>query len=66
MEVNIKTELVALDRNDFDEVAIFVSKIIEDIKDAMKDDEDMGLSLIEDYLFDLINPNLLDFNSSDS
>jgi len=66
VEVNIKTELAALDRNDFDEVAIFVSKIIEDIKDAMKDDEDMGLSLIEDYLFDLINPDLLDFNSSDS
>ena len=44
MAVNIKTELAALDRNDFDEVAIFVSKIVEDIKDAIKSDEDMGLS----------------------
>lgn len=63
--INIKTELETLDRNNFDKVAIFVSKIIEDIRDVMKDDEDMGISLIEDYLFDLINPNLLDFNSSD-
>lgn len=66
MHVNIKIELETLDRNDFDKVAIFVSKIVEDIKDSMKDDEDMGLSLIEDYLFDLINPDLLDFYSSDS
>lgn len=41
MIVNIKNELVALDRNDFD----------------------MGMSLIEDYLYDLINPDLLDFDS---
>lgn len=66
MQVTIKKELKTLDRNNFDEVAVFVSKIIEDIKDAMKIDEDMGLSLIEDYLFDLINPDLLDFDSSDS
>lgn len=44
MIVNIKNELAALDRNDFD----------------------MGMNLIEDYLYDLINPDLLDFNSSDS
>lgn len=63
MQVDIKKELNSLDRNDFDRVAIFVSKIIEDIKDATKIDEDMGLSLVEDYLFDLINPDLLDFDS---
>ena len=39
---------------------------MNDIKETMGDDYDMGMSLIEDYLYDLINPNLLDFNSSDS
>lgn len=66
MEVNIKTELETLDRNDFDRATILVTQIMNDIKETMGDDYDMGMSLIEDYLYDLINPDLLDFNSSDS
>ena len=66
MEVNIKTELETLDRNDFDRTTMLVTQIMNDIKETMGDDYDMGMSLIEDYLYDLINPNLLDFNSSDS
>ena len=66
MEVNIKTELETLDRNDFDRTTMLVTQIMNDIKETMGDDYDMGMSLIEDYLYDLINPDLLDFNSSDS
>ena len=63
MHVNIKTELETLDRNDFDRTTILVTQIMNDIKETMGDDYDMGMSLIEDYLYDLINPDLLDFDS---
>jgi hypothetical protein len=63
MNVNIKTELETLDRSDFDRATILVTQIMKDIKETMGDDYDMGMSLIEDYLFDLINPDLLDFDS---
>lgn len=66
MQVHIKKELETLDRNDFDQANILVGQIMEDIKETMGDDYFMGMALIEDYLFDLINPELLDFNSSDS
>lgn len=66
MEVNIKKELETLDRNDFDQANILVGKIMEDIKEVMENDYFMGMALIEDYLFDLINPDLLDFYSRDS
>lgn len=66
MSVNIKKELETLDRNDFDRTTMLVTKIMNDIKETIGDDYDMGMSLIEDYLYDLINPDLLDFNSSDS
>ena len=63
MEVNIKKELETLDRNDFDMATMLVTQIMNDIKETMGDDYDMGMSLIEDYLYDLINPDLLDFDS---
>lgn len=63
MEVNIKTELASLDRNDFDRATNLVTQIMNDIKETIGDDYDMGMSLIEDYLYYLINPDLLDFNS---
>ena len=66
MQVNIKQELENLDRNDFDRATMLVVQIMNDIKETMGDDYDMGMSLIEDDLYDLINPDLLDFNSSDS
>lgn len=61
VEVKIKQELKTLDRNDFDRVTILVNQIMEDIKETIGDDYDMGMSLMEDYLYDLINPDLLDF-----
>jgi hypothetical protein len=63
MLVNIKKELETLDRNDFDRTNILVTQIMEDIKETMGNDYEMGMGLIEDYLFDLINPELLDFDS---
>lgn len=62
VEVKIKQELKTLDRNDFDRVTILVNQIMEDIKETIEDDYDMGMSLMEDYLYDLINPDLLDFD----
>ena len=62
VEVKIKQELKTLNRNDFDRVTILVNQIMEDIKQTIGDDYDMGMSLIEDYLYDLINPDLLDFD----
>jgi hypothetical protein len=61
MPVNIKKELETLDRNDFDRTNILVTQIMEDIKETMGNDYEMGMGLIEDYLFDLINPEFLDF-----
>ena len=63
MQVHIKIELETLDRNDFDRTNILVNQIMEDIKETMGIDYEMGMGLIEDYLFDLINPDLLDFDS---
>lgn len=62
--MNIKIELDALDRNDFDQVNILVSQIMKDINETMGYDYDMGMGLIEDYLFDLINPDLLDMENN--
>jgi hypothetical protein len=61
MQIHIKQELETLDRNDFDRTNILVTQIMEDIKETMGNDYEMGMGLIEDYLFDLINPEFLDF-----
>jgi hypothetical protein len=66
MSVNIKKEFVNLDRNNFQDVCDLVDKIMEDIKETMGIDYEMGLGLMQDYMVDLINPDLLDFDSSDS
>jgi hypothetical protein len=66
MPVNIKKEFVNLDRNNFQDVCVLVDKIMEDIKETMGIDYEMGLGLMQDYMVDLINPDLLDFDSSDS
>lgn len=63
MQAHIKKELATLDRNDFDRTNILVTQIMEDIKETMGNDYEMGMGLIEDYLFDLINPDFLDFDS---
>ena len=62
MPVNLKTELQNLDRNDFMAVANFVDRIIKDIWDTATDDDCLD-GLIKDYMIDLINPELLDFDN---
>ena len=66
MSVNIKKELENLDRNDFDRANILVTQIMEDIKETMGNDYEMGMGLIEDYLFDLINPEFLNFDKENN
>ena len=64
MEVNIKQELSKLDRNDFIAVSDLVDKIIFDLRDlhVIIGDEAM-LDAAKDYMIDLINPDLLDFDN---
>ena len=61
MLVNLKTELQNLDRNNFMAVSNLVDKIIKDIWDTATDDDCLD-GLMKDYMIDLINPHLLDFN----
>lgn len=64
MEVNIKTELAALDRNDFMAVCDLADKIVFDLSDILTESGDeCMLDAAKDYIIDLINPDLLDFNS---
>jgi hypothetical protein len=69
-EVNIKEELSRLDRNNWDDVCKLVDKIVYDIMQTSKmapysyiGDQDALEGLIKDYMIDLINPDLLDFDS---
>jgi hypothetical protein len=67
MIVNLKTELQNLDRNDFMAVSDLVDKIIFDLSDLLVDTGDeIMLAAAKDYMIDLINPKLLDFDSSES
>ena len=67
MEVNIKKELETLDRNDFTQVCGLVDKIIEDVCSISKLEnhpewrEELRIAIMKDYMIDLINPNLLNF-----
>ena len=66
MGVNIKQELANLDRNDFAAVCGFVDKIISDLGDLLILGDEITLDAAKDYMIDLINPELLDFDSSES
>lgn len=66
--VTIKEELPSLDRNDFDAVNKFVDRIIKDIWTTSKQEsndkwrDELKMAMVKDYMFDLINPDLLDFD----
>ena len=67
MEVNIKQELENLDRNSFNDVANLVDRILADITDIhINCGPEVMFGAIGDYMIDLINPDLLDFDSRDS
>jgi hypothetical protein len=63
-EVNIKQELINLNRNDFMAVSQLVDKIIFDLSDLLiVNGDEVMLDAAKDYMIDLINPDLLDFNN---
>jgi 5-methylthioribose kinase len=67
MEVKVKQEYQILDKTDFDQVNDLVNRIIEDIWETSKEEknpkwqDELKKAMVVDYLFDLINPDLLDF-----
>jgi 5-methylthioribose kinase len=71
MEIIIKKELPQLDRNDFEKVCELVDHIIQDIWETSKLEVDevwrdeLKMAMVKDYMIDLINPDLLDFDSID-
>ena len=71
--VNVKKELESLDRNNFKDVYELVDKIVNDIMVTSKEfstgqpdqdklANDLVKDMMKDYMIDLINPELLDFN----
>ena len=64
MQVNIKKELETLDRDDFMAVHDLVDKIIFDLSDLLVDvGDEIMFDAAKDYMIDLINPDLLDFDT---
>ena len=64
MIVNLKTELQNLDRDDFMAVSQLVDLIIFDLSDLLVDvGDEIMLAAAKDYMIDLINPDLLDFDN---
>jgi hypothetical protein len=62
MIVNVPKELANLDRNDFTKVCELVDKIVADIEEILTEiGHEEALALTKDYMIDLINPDLLDF-----
>jgi 5-methylthioribose kinase len=72
MEIIVKKELPQLDRNDFEKVCEFVDNIVQDIWETSKLEVDevwrdeLKMAMVKDYMIDLINPDLLDFNSMEN
>jgi hypothetical protein len=66
MIVNIPKELANLDRNDFTAVCELVDKIVEDVEEIFTEiGHEEALALTKDYMIDLINPDLLDFDKEE-
>jgi len=66
MIVNIPKELANLDRNDFTKVCEFVDKIVEDVEEILNEiGHEEALAVTKDYMIDLINPDLLDFDKEE-
>ena len=67
MVMNIKKELQNLDRNDFMAVSQLVDLIVFDLSDLLVDvGDEIMLAAAKDYMIDLINPDLLDFDNDQS
>ena len=67
MQINLKTELQNLNRDDFMAVSDLVDKIVFDLSDLLIDvGDEIMLAAAKDYMIDLINPDLLDFDNDQS
>lgn len=70
--VNIKKELAKLNRDDFTKVCYLVDKIVRDIwitsqaETNAKWQDELKMAMIKDYMIDLINPELLDFDKEET
>ena len=64
-EDKVKQEYSTLDKNNFDQVCDLVDRIVEDVWLSSEDDEIL-FAMMKDYMIDLINPDLLDFDSIES
>lgn len=69
MEVKVKQEYETLDKTSFDQVNDLVNRIIEDIWEISKAErnlkwrDELKKAMVVDYMFDLINPDLLLFDN---
>jgi len=67
MVMNIKKELQNLDRDDFMAVSQLVDLIVFDLSDLLVDvGDEIMLAAAKDYMIDLINPDLLNFDNDQS
>lgn len=65
--MNIKKELQNLDRDDFMAVSQLVDLIVFDLSDLLVDvGDEIMLAAAKDYMIDLINPDLLNFDNDQS
>lgn len=68
VEIIVKQEYKTLDKTNFEQVNDLVNRIVEDIWRTSKLETDnewqdeLKMALVKDYMFDLINPDLLDFD----
>lgn len=68
VEIKVKREYQILDKNNFEQVCDLVDRIIEDIWVTSKLEtepiwqDELKIAMIKDYMIDLINPDLLDFD----
>lgn len=71
VEIKVKREYQILDKNNFEQVCDLVDRIIEDILVTSKLEtepiwqDELKIAMIKDYMIDLINPDLLDFDKYD-
>jgi hypothetical protein len=69
--IDIKKELANLDKSDFIKVCDLVDKIITDIWITAKQEknekwrDELKIAITKDYMIDLLNPNLLDFDKEE-
>lgn len=71
-EIKVKQEYQTLDKTNFEQVNDLVDRIIKDIWMTSKEEknpkwqDELKKAMVIDYMFDLINPDLLDFEENNA